>query len=154
MIIHDFAIIGAGGTGLAAAMYGARLGMKTLIFGHSHGTELPLGGVITTTDIVENYPGFVSVTGQELAEKIRDHAKSYDLVEVKNEKVESVTKKNGGFVIKTKKGEYTSRAVLFATGTKWKKLEVPGAIEYENKGVHYCALCDAPFYKKKIVAVV
>ena len=85
---YDFIIIGAGGTGLAAAMYGARLGLKNLCLGYSHGTELPVGGVITTTNVVENYPGFIRLTGTELADKIRDHAKSYDLVTVKEEKVE------------------------------------------------------------------
>ena len=53
---YDFVILGGGGTGLAAAMYGARLKLKTLVLGHSHGTELPIGGVITTTHLVENYP--------------------------------------------------------------------------------------------------
>ena len=60
---YDFIIIGAGGAGLAAAMYGARLGLKTLCLGHSNGSELPLGGVITTTNAVENYPGFIRLTG-------------------------------------------------------------------------------------------
>ena len=60
---YDFIIIGAGGAGLAAAMYGARLGLKTLCLGTSHGTEMPLGGVITTTNVVENYPGFISLSG-------------------------------------------------------------------------------------------
>mgnify|MGYP001592756825 FL=1 len=58
---YDFAIIGAGGTGLAAAMYGARLGLKTIVFGSTHGSEAAVGGVITTTNLVENYPGFKSI---------------------------------------------------------------------------------------------
>ena len=69
-------------------MYSARLGLKTLVLGASHGSEIPIGGVITTTNIVENYPGFVKLTGQELADKIKEHAESYDLVEIKEEKVE------------------------------------------------------------------
>ena len=67
---YDFLVLGAGGTGLAAAMYAARLGLKTLILGASHGSELPIGGVITTTDIVENYPGFAKISGMELTKKI------------------------------------------------------------------------------------
>lgn len=151
---YDFLIIGAGVTGLSAAMYGARLGLKTLCLGASHGPELPVGGVITTTNTVENYPGFIRLSGQELADKIKDHALSYDLVTVKEEKVISITKQAKSFTIKTEESSYTGKALLFATGTKWRRLEVPGAVELENKGVAYCALCDSPLFKNKITAVV
>ena len=151
---YDFVILGAGVTGLAAAMYGARLGLKTLVLGASHGSELPVGGVITTTNIVENYPGFIKLTGTELSDKIRDHAKSYDLVEIKEEKVESVEKKGKLFLVKTKRNSYVGKTILFATGTKWKKLDVPGSKEFENKGIAYCALCDSPLFKNKVVGLV
>ncbi len=151
---YDFVIIGAGVSGLAAAMYSARLGMKTLCLGKSSGSEFPIGGVITTTNIVENYPGFVKLTGAELAENIRKHAESYDLVEIKEENAEEIRKKGKEFVVKTGKGEYNSKAILIATGTKWKKLDVPGAKEFENKGISFCALCDGPIYKNKVVGVV
>src|SRR3989338_6621463 len=150
----DFIIIGAGGAGLAAAMYGARLGLKTLCLGHSHGSEMPLGGVITTTNVVENYPGFIRLTGTELADKLIEHAKSYDLVTLKEEKVDEVKKDKSDFVVKTSETEYKGKTILFATGTKWRKLDVPGSKEFENKGVAYCALCDAPFFKNKIVGLV
>ncbi len=150
----DFVIIGGGVTGLASSMYGARLGMKTLCLGTSHGSELPLGGVITTTNVVENYPGFIKLTGTELADKIREHALAYDLVTIKEEKVEDIEKKEDRFLVKTDKKEYLAKAVLLATGTKWKKLDVPGSIEFENKGVAYCALCDSPLFRNKVVAVV
>lgn len=151
---YDFVIIGAGVTGLAAAMYGARLGLKTLVLGASHGSELPVGGVITTTDIVENYPGFISLSGTELADKIRAHALSYDFVTIREEKVTSVEKKENEFAIMTNKNTYSGKTVLFATGTQWRKLAVPGSSEFENRGVAYCALCDAPLFKKKTVAVI
>ncbi len=151
---YDFIIIGAGGAGLAAAMYGARLGLKTLCLGHSHGSELPLGGVITTTNVVENYPGFIRLTGTELADKIKEHAQSYDLVTLKEEKVESVTKNDKTFHVKTSESSYSGKTILFATGTKWRKLDIPGSKEFENKGVVYCALCDSPLFKNKVVAVV
>ncbi|MFH1325273.1 MAG: FAD-dependent oxidoreductase [archaeon] len=152
----DFIIIGAGGTGLAAAMYSARLGMKTLVLGFTHGTELPVGGVITTTNIVENYPGFIKLSGFELAKKIEEHARSYDLVEIKNEKVENIKKEKNLFSIKTNKNSYEGKTILFATGTKWRKLpeNVKGSREFENRGISYCALCDGPLYKNKTIAVV
>ncbi len=151
---YDFIILGAGGSGLAAAMYGARLGLKTLVLGYSHGTEFPVGGVITTTNVVENYPGFIKLTGEEIAKNIEDHTRSYDLVEIKEEKAEKVEKTKQGFSVKTNEGVYTGKTILFATGTKWRKLDVPGSKEFENKGVAYCALCDSPLFKGKITAIV
>jgi thioredoxin reductase (NADPH) len=151
---YDFLIIGAGVAGLAAAMYSARLGLKTLCLGTTNSSEMPIGGVITTTDSVENYPGFIKLTGTELAEKIREHAESYDLVSIREEKAIEIKKMDKKFVVKTDKTEYLSRSLLVATGTKWRKLDVPGSIEFENKGVAYCALCDGPLYRNKIVAVI
>jgi len=151
---YDFIVIGAGGSGLAGAMYAARLGLKTLVLGKMSGSELPVGGVITTTDVVENYPGFKSITGMELGKKIEEHARDYDLVSIKTEEVLDVKKDGKCFVVETKKGKYEGKTLLFATGTKWKKLDIPGSKEFENKGVNYCALCDGPLFKDKIVAVI
>lgn len=152
--VYDFIIIGAGVTGLASAMYAARLGMKTLVLGASHGSEMPLGGVITTTKSVENYPGFESISGAELAERIKKHAESYKLVEVKEELVEKIEMKGKEFLVKSAENEYRGKTLLFATGSKWRKLEVPGGKEFEGRGIAYCALCDAPLYRNKTVAVI
>ncbi len=153
---YDFIAIGGGGTSLAAAMYSARLGMKTLVLGHTYGTELPIGGVITTTHVVENYPGFIRLTGEELAKKLEQHAKSYEKVEIKNEKAVDVKKSAKAFIVKTEKSSYTGKTIMFATGTKWKKLPetVKNSRKFENLGISYCALCDGPLFKNKIVAVV
>ncbi|MEK6928912.1 MAG: FAD-dependent oxidoreductase [Nanoarchaeota archaeon] len=151
---YDFLILGAGVTGLAAAMYGARLGLKTLCLGAMHGSELPIGGVITPTNIVENYPGFIRLTGTELSDAIEKHARSYDLVTIKQEKAASVEKIGKYFAVTTNKSKYIAKTILFATGTKWRQLEVPGSKEFENRGVVYCALCDAPLFKNKVVCVV
>lgn len=144
---YEVMIIGAGCAGLAAGMYSGRFGMKTAIIG-----ELP-GGTITLTDVVENYPGFVSTTGQKLADDLLAHAKAYN-VPIIQEKAEKVSKESDGtFSIKTDGGAYKSKTIIFATGTEWRKLNVPGEKEFSNKGVHYCALCDGAFYKEKIIAV-
>lgn len=153
---YDFIILGAGGSGLAAGMYGARLGLKTLILGKNNGSELPVGGVITTTNLVENYPGFIALSGEEIAKKLEDHARSYDLVSIKEEEAFEVKKEKENFIVKTNLDTYKGKTILFATGTKWKKLpdSVKGAKEFENKGVNFCALCDGPLYRNKTVAVI
>ena len=153
---YDLIILCDVGTGLAAAMYAARLGLKTLILGHSYGTELPVGGIITTTHIVENYPGFTKISGPELAKKIEEHTLSYNLVSIKNEHASRIKKKKGFFIVKTEKEEYKTKTILFATGTKWRKLDesIRGSREFENKGISYCALCDAPLFRGKTVAVI
>ena len=150
----DFLVIGAGGSGLAGAMYAARLGMKTLVLGTTSGSELPVGGVITTTNVVENYPGFVQTSGLALAKEIEKHARAYNLVTIKEEIVTDIKSQKTCFSVKTNKAQYKTRTILFATGTKWKKLNVLGSKEFERRGVNYCALCDAPLYKNKVVAVV
>jgi len=149
---YDVIIIGAGTTGLATAMYAGRLNLKTLVFGATSGSELPIGGVITLTDNVENYPGFKKLTGMELAQKIEEHAKEYN-AEIKEERVEDISKE-GSFTVKTDKSEYSSKTVIFATGAKWRELPMKGAKEFKNKGVHYCALCDGAMFKDKVVAII
>ena len=151
---YDLIIIGGGGVGLASAMYAGRLNLKVLVLGHSHGSELPIGGVITTTNMVENYPGFSQISGVNLAKKIEEHARNYPEVKIKTEKAEEIKKLKTCFKVITKKSEYNAKALIFATGTKWRKLDVPGSGEFERRGVNYCALCDAPLYKDKIVAVI
>jgi len=151
---YDLIVVGAGITGMAATMYAARLELKTLCLGKSSSNEMPIGGIITTANVIENYPGFVHITGEELANKIREHALSYPLAEIKSEGVESVKKQKDLFLVKTSENEYRGKSILFATGTKWRKLECKGSKEFENKGISYCALCDAPLYKNRIVGLV
>jgi len=149
MKIYDTIIVGGGVTGWGAAMYAGRLNLKTLIM-----YELN-GGLITWTDNIENYPGFKQLTGMELAKKLEDHAKEYD-VEEHNDFAETVTKdKDDGFTITTRNGEkFRSKTIIIATGTKVRLLGAPGEEEFTNKGVHYCALCDGAFYKDKVVALI
>jgi len=146
--IYDFIIIGGGCSGLSAAMYGTRLGLKTLTI-----AEMP-GGLITSTHLVENWPGIKSISGPDLALSLQDHASSFG-AEIKNQKVEGIEKvEDNKFKVITSSEEYFGKSILFATGTKHRKLGVPGEEKLENKGVSYCALCDGAFFKEKIVSVV
>ena len=153
--MYDIIIIGAGCTGLATGMYAGRLNMKTLILGATSGNELPVGGIITLTDTVDNYPGFIHLTGEELAKKLEEHTKDYK-IPIKEEKVVDVSRKEkmNCFAVKTEKDAYNTKTVIFATGAKWRELSMKGANEFKNKGVHYCALCDAALYKDKAMAVI
>lgn len=128
MEMYDTIIVGAGVVGLATGMYAGRLNMKTLVLGATSSSELPIGGVITLTDTVENYPGFKHLTGQELAQKMEEHAREYD-IEIKEEKAVDIIKdtKLDCFIIKTDKSEYNTKTVIFATGAKWRELQMKGA---------------------------
>jgi len=145
--MHDLIIIGSGMAGLGAAIYARRFEMKTLMLGDME------GGTITLTHSVENYPGFKSLSGLELAQNLLDHAKSLD-TEIKTGSVEKIEKVESGFKVKTASEEFETKTVIIATGTEHRKLEVKGEAEFTNKGVSYCATCDAPFYKGKTVALV
>ena len=146
--IWDLVIVGYGVTGLAAAMYAGRLEMKTLLVG-----ENP-GGVITWTDIVENYPGFIKLTGQELVDKLKVHAQQYN-VPMEYDRIETIEKNNNGsFRLVGVDKTYHAKAVLIATGTKVKKLEVPGLEKFDMRGVQYCALCDGALFKGRNIAVI
>ncbi len=146
---YDLIIIGAGVSGLAGAMYAGRMNMKTMIIG-----DVPVGGVITLTDTVENYPGFKKLTGMELAEKIKEHALEYQIT-LEEDRVVKVEKLSNGFTVSTDtKKVFHAKTVIFATGTKHRELGIPGEKEFANRGVHTCALCDGAIYKGKVVAVI
>ena len=153
---YDFAILGAGLTGLGAAMYAARLNLRTVVLGNAgeRSAAQDIGGTITLTDVVENYPGFIRLTGEELAQELEAHARSYPLVEIKNTWVNKIDREKSCFSLYLDGEVLQASTLLFATGTRHRELEVPGHDEFRNKGVQYCALCDGPLYKEKVVAVV
>ena len=147
---YDLVIVGGGCAGYPAAIYAARFNLKTLVIAKEK------GGLITTTHLVENYPGFISLTGQELADNLEAHVKANN-VTILNDIVSGIVKKdNGTFVVSTdlEELEINAKAVVLATGTKHKHLGAPGEKEFMHRGVSYCATCDGPFYKKKIVGIV
>ncbi|MCK5239181.1 MAG: FAD-dependent oxidoreductase [Candidatus Thorarchaeota archaeon] len=146
--MYDLVIIGTGVTGYGAAMYAARLELSVAVIGDVD------GGTITLTDDVANYPGFKQLTGTELANEIKGHAEAYP-VYIETGTVQDLIKdEQGFFYVITDKKTYLSKSVLIATGMKERELEVPGHEELRNKGVSYCALCDAPLFKGKVVSVV
>jgi thioredoxin reductase (NADPH) len=147
METQDMLIIGGGCAGLSAGMYAARLNLKTMLF-----AELP-GGLITTTHIVENWPGIISTTGPDLGMSLWEHAKVSG-VTMKSETIRSIEKQGDIFVVKSSRNEYHGKTVVFATGSAHRHLDCVGEKEFMNKGVSYCALCDGAFYKEKVVAIV
>jgi len=145
--MYDVIIVGSGCSGYSAAMYARRLELKTLLIGEID------GGTIILTDVVENYPGFARLSGEELSNKLRDHAMQYkpDMV---YGKVLGIKKEKNYFKVSTKSKSYLSKTIIIATGTMHSKLNIPGEEEFANRGVSYCSLCDGILYKNKVVAVV
>lgn len=145
---YDFIVIGTGCAGYSAAVYAARFNMKTLVIGKEK------GGLLIKTHLVENYPPLGSVSGPDMMDMFEAHVKLFDVPVVIDE-VTDVQGKGPCFKVVTKKnGELVGKTVLFATGTKHRKLGVPGEDEFANRGVSYCATCDAAFFKGKVVCVV
>lgn len=144
--MYDVAILGAGPAGVTAAIYCARYKMNTLLLSYN------VGGWVNNAYIVENMPSRPSVGGADLVESYKEHIKNNDI----DYKKETVTKieSEDCFLIKTNKGEYKAKYVIYALGTKKRMLNVPGEGKLLGKGVHTCATCDAPFYRDLTVTVV
>ena len=146
--MYDLIIIGGGTAGYSAAMYAQRFEMKVLVISAFD------GGTITKTHLVENYPGFESITGFELGMKIVNHAKSFG-VETKMGTVKSAKKTEEIFEIQLQNGDvYEAKTLLLATGTEHRELGLESENRLKNKGVSYCATCDGAFFKEKEVAMV
>lgn len=144
----DLVIIGTGAAGYTASIYASRYKVDHIIVG-----ELP-GGVITESHLVENFPTEEGISGMELGMKIQKHAKAIGVKEIIT-KASKIDKTKDGFRVWLQNGEtIDAKAVLLATGTISRKLNIPGEKEFAGKGVAYCATCDGFFYRDKIVAVV
>ena len=145
----ELVIIGAGAAGLAAGIYSVRSGLKTIVL-----EEKLAGGTAADAPIIENYPGFPSVTGTELAQKMVAHAKSAGVTLNELEAVVSLDLKSEKKRVQTQKAVYEARAVIVATGSHYRQLGVPGEKEFRGRGVSYCGICDGPFFRGKSVLVV
>lgn len=143
----DLIIVGAGPAGLTAAIYGERSGFRSVVL-----EKGVIGGQVTVTPVVENYPGFTSIPGKKLMELISAQAHNYthiregeDVREIKVGKfIEAITNRN----------HYVGKALIMATGASHRKLDVPGEVKFSGHGVSYCATCDGYLYKGKKVMVV
>jgi len=143
----DCLILGAGPAGLTAGIYAGRAGLKTIILERE-----TIGGQVALTPVVENYPGFANIPGIALMEVMAAQARQY--CEIIQEQPQRVSAGPGGVAAETSTLKIKAKALLLATGAKWKKLEVPGEVEYFGHGVNYCATCDGYLYKGRKVLVV
>jgi thioredoxin reductase (NADPH) len=146
----DVIIVGAGPAGLCAAMYAGRGMLKAVTL--ERGAP---GGELLNTDLIEDYPGFESIKGWELAQKMAEHAKKFG-GEIATESVERIRRLDDGtFEVTTaRERTYRAPAVILTAGGTPVKLGVPGEKEYAGKGVSYCAVCDGAFFKGEVLAVV
>ncbi|NMC60361.1 MAG: FAD-dependent oxidoreductase [Candidatus Methanofastidiosa archaeon] len=147
MDVYDVAIIGGGPAGISAGIYAARFKLNAIIISDS------LGGTAQSAHLIENYPGFGVVSGFELMQKFREHLKLFE-VPILEKHVHSAKKENDIFSIILNDQEIKTKYILITTGTKRRKLGVPGESKFYGKGVSYCVTCDAFFYKGKTVAVI
>jgi thioredoxin reductase (NADPH) len=146
---YDVVIIGAGPAGLTAGIYTARDRFSTLVIERGI-----IGGNITTTDDVENYPGFPEgITGFDLTAKMHEQATKHG-AEVINANIDKLEVSGTKKIVHTSEGVFTARAVIIASGTERTKLNAPGEGELTGRGVSYCATCDGPFFKDKTIAVI
>jgi thioredoxin reductase (NADPH) len=146
---HDVIVIGTGPAGLTAAIYTTREDIDTLMFERG-----VVGGLAAVTDMIDNYPGFPEgVAGLKLADDLRLQAERFGAV-IELGEVNSIQDEGEYKRLDTTSGEMLAKAVLIATGSDYKKIGVPGEMEYYARGVHYCATCDGAFYRDKRLAVV
>ena len=143
--MYDIIIIGAGPAGLTAAIYARRANKKVLVL-----EAKSYGGQIINANNVENYPGFVSISGFDLATNMYNQAKELG-AEIKFETAIHIDKDKK---VTTNKDTYEAKAIIIATGAENRKLNIPDEEDYVGKGISYCATCDGNFFKNKIVAVV
>ena len=147
--MYDLVIVGGGPAGMTAALYAARANLKVAIV-----EGFIYGGQMQKTDCIENFPSYDSISGEELSEKMEDQMFTYSVDEVFGYVTKIIPKDNYNTLLLSDDNTVDTKTVLIATGAKHKLLNVPGEQELTNKGVSYCALCDATFFKDKELVVV
>ncbi len=147
--LYDSIVIGAGPAGLTAAIYMQRAKHDTLVL-----DKMNVGGNTFLTSRIENYPGFTEISGPDLMEKMSDQAETYGATIKQGVEVQGLERVNGSFRLATNSGDFLARTVIVAVGSQYQTLDIPGEDELLGIGVHFCAACDAPFYKDKDLIVV
>ena len=149
---YDLIIIGGGPAGAGAGVYAARKRLKSLLIAKE------FGGQSTASTDIQNWIGTVSISGNELAGNFKKHLEAYkdSILDIQEgEVVTGIEKRENGFAVKTDKNiTYTGKTVLVTAGSTRRKLTVPGAAEYEHKGITYCASCDGPLFSGRDVVVI
>ena len=146
--IYDLIIVGGGPGGISAAIYAARANLDILVLEKTYA-----GGQIASTDKMENYLGFKSISGMEFGERLEEHLQSAG-VEITFEEVVEMNLKGVLKKITTTETTYRSRTVILAMGAQPRMLGVPGEAELRGRGVSYCATCDGAFFRDRDVAVI
>ena len=146
--MYDIIIVGGGPAGMTAAIYALRARKKVLMI-----EKLVVGGQVAITSLIENYPGFESITGQDLSEKMFAQANKYGLETVYADVVDYDLKGEIKKVV-THEGTFEGKSVILALGASARTLDVASEKEFAGRGISYCASCDGNFYKDKVVAVV
>lgn len=144
--MYDVIVIGNGPAGVTAAVYTKRANLNTLVIGKD-------GGSLEKAEKIQNYYGFENITGTELVKLGIEQVKSLG-VEYKKEEVIAIEKNENAFKVVTNINEYEAIAIVIATGTVRNKVNIDGVNQFEGKGISYCAICDAFFFKEKDVAVL
>ncbi|WHY71496.1 thioredoxin-disulfide reductase [Fictibacillus enclensis] len=146
--IYDVLIIGAGPAGMTAAVYTSRANLSTLMLERG----IP-GGQMANTEDVENYPGFETILGPELSNKMFEHAKKFGAEYAYGDVKEIINGEEYKTVVTGSK-QFKTRSIIIGTGAEYKKLGVPGEKEFGGRGVSYCAVCDGAFFKNRELVVV
>jgi len=147
--IYDVIVVGAGAAGLTTSIYSQRDRFDTLVLEKKN-----IGGNAFLTEKIENYPGFTTISGPKLMEKMFEQAQTYGADIKQGVEVQEFKKDGSIFNVKTNLGDFKSKSIVFATGSTYRRLKIPGEEELIGSGVHFCATCDGAFYRDKEVIVV
>ncbi len=145
---YDVIIIGAGPGGMTSALYASRANLSVMMIDRGI-----YGGQMNNTAEIENYPGFKSILGPDLAKEMYESSTNFG-AKYEYGTVESIEDKGDSKIVNTDQGSYEAGAVIIGTGSQYRKLGVPGEDEYGGRGVSYCAVCDGAFFKNREVVVV
>lgn len=148
-MVYDIVIIGGGPAGLTAGIYVKRAMLNAVLL-----EKMGIGGQIIVTDKVENFPGFLEISGADLAAKFEEQARKFGLEMKGMAEVDSIEDKGNIKIIKTTEGDIETKSVIIASGTTPKRLGAKGEVELTGRGVSYCATCDGFFFKEKEVVVI